>query len=146
MNTEKTHFWHRIEPTALLVTVILVPLTVWLVSSHFERDKTNLAYVRLAIGVLQPAKKDQQPQKELRSWAVQILQASSPVKLSSAATQSLINGEFNLPQSAYGSDSISYGYSLDADGKFNFYSLDDDGKATLIPLPKPQPAPKPPSQ
>ena len=98
MNTERSHLWHRLEPTALLLTVILVPLSVWWVTSNSEREKLHLEYVRLAIGVLQPTEKDKHPQKELRGWAVQILQDSSPVKLSATATQALIDGESNLPK------------------------------------------------
>ena len=96
METEKKHVWHRVEPTALLLTVIIVPLAVWWATSRSEGDKTRLEYVRLAIGILQPPEKDQRPQKELRSWAVQVLQNTSPVKLSPDTTQALIDGAANL--------------------------------------------------
>lgn len=100
MDTEKRHLWHRLEPTASLLTVIVIPFALWWVTTRAEADKIRLEYVRLAMGVLQPSDKEQQPQKELRTWAVQILQDSSPVKLSLEATQALIDGDSNLPAAA----------------------------------------------
>ena len=105
MNTERKHLWYHIEPVVLTLGCIF-SLIYWCVAWNAERTKTHLEYVRLAIGVLQPTEKDKQPQKELRSWAVEILQDSSPVKLSTTAAQALIDGEAN-----FGSVSYEYGYS-----------------------------------
>ena len=115
MNTEKKHLWYHIEPTVLLLSV-LVSFIVWFVASSSERTKTNLEYVRLAIGVLQPPEKDKQPQKELRTWAVQILQHSSPVPLSPTAVKALIEADSNLPYVNYGGGPSS-SYEYDSSGR-----------------------------
>jgi hypothetical protein len=93
MNTNINYIWYRIELTILLITVIAIPGVVWYVNSFSENQKIKLEYVRLAVGLLQPTEEGKTPQKELRSWAVDILQESSPVKLSHDAVTALIEGE-----------------------------------------------------
>lgn len=85
-----------------VVTTVLVPILVWLVTSSNERNRIKQDYVRIAVGILQPPKESQPPQKELRRWAVQLIQDSAPVKLSADAVESLVNGESNLPQTSLG--------------------------------------------
>jgi hypothetical protein len=68
-----------------------------------EQDRLRLEYVRVAIALLTPAKPTE-AQKELRGWAVELLDKSAEVKLSAEQKQNLINGTSAFP---YGTD---YGY------------------------------------
>lgn len=94
-----------------------------------EQDRLRLEYVRIAIALLTPAKPTE-AQKELRGWAVEVLDKSAEVKLSPEQKQNLINGTSALP---YGSD---YGYGS---GYGNYYGYTDVESFT----PKPSATPKP---
>ena len=76
----------------LLVTTFILPSAVWLVTSYSDRERIRLEYVRIAVSVLQPTPDPQAPKRELRTWAVMLIQDSAPVKLSPEAVQSLIEG------------------------------------------------------
>ena len=111
MDTSTKQLLHTI--IVAVVTTVLVPVVVWLVTSSSERSRIKQEYVRIAVGILQPPKETQAPQKELRRWAVELIQDSAPVKLSAGAVESLIKGDSNLPVVTYPSytESIDFGSS-----------------------------------
>ena len=61
MSTEQTPILHRIKRNLLLLTIIGIPLTVWWATSHSVREETHPEYIRLALAMLQPSEKSQQP-------------------------------------------------------------------------------------
>lgn len=88
--------WGRLEGPVMLLAVIAVPIVLFITSVLAEKERTNLEYVRIAVGILQPDK-DNPPQRELRLWAVQIIKDSSPVPLPAGAEAALVEGKSNLP-------------------------------------------------
>ena len=89
------------------VTGIFIPLAVWLVTSYSDRERVRQEYVRIAVAVLQPTANLQQPQKELRKWAVDLIQDSAPIKLSPEAMQTLIEGTSSFHYgSSYGNGGL----------------------------------------
>lgn len=99
MDAEKKNLIDRVLIAVL--TSLVIPLLVWIVTSSVERDKVRQEYVRIAIGVLQPPKDAQAPQRDLRRWAVQIIQETAPVKIPADAIEPLINGESSIPVDVY---------------------------------------------
>ena len=47
--SEKRHLWHRLEPTALLLAVVVAPGVIWFTGTNSDREKLRFEYVRLAI-------------------------------------------------------------------------------------------------
>ena len=167
MSTEKSPLLHRLEITALLIAIIAAPVStvVFFVTQQAERDKlrverdklvierdklktdTNrldLEYVRLAIGVLQPTEKIEQPQIELRGWAVEILQDSAPIKLSNDAAKALKYGEANLTSGTSGWTSWDTDYTTHSYSTSPTINRKNTNPST--PTPGQTPSPKPTHQ
>ena len=121
-----TEWWIKWEPFFQIGAVFCIPVAILcatlLTAYYTEGSNLKLEYVRLAVGILQPTDKKNEPKQELREWAVQILQNTSPVKLSSTAVKSLTDGESHFsytPGYNYSSsyDSGSYSPSYDSNPK-----------------------------
>lgn len=82
--------------TMLAVPVVLAVVGFW-VQRSLQEQQIKRDYVSLAVSLLLPKKegeKDTSP--ELRSWATELLNESSPVKLSKAQSQSLQQNGLSL--------------------------------------------------
>jgi hypothetical protein len=120
-DADKKGRWRLFERTVLILPTVLVAIVVWVVTSQAEREKISLEYVRIAVAILKP-EKPTEPQKEMRKWAVQVLNQSAEVKLSPEQAESLIEGVSGLPR--YGTD---YGYGNDYGTDYGYYYGDPCG-------------------
>jgi hypothetical protein len=79
--------------TMLAVPVVLAVVGFW-VQRSLQEQQIKRDYVNLAVSLLLPKKEgEKETSPELRAWATELLNESSPVKLSKAQSQSLqING------------------------------------------------------
>jgi hypothetical protein len=112
---EKKDRWKVFERTVLILPTVLVAIVVWGVTSKAEHEKISLEYVRIAVAILRP-EKPTELQKEMRKWAVQVLNQSAEVKLSPEQAESLIEGSSGLP--GYGTD---YSYGNDYGTDYGYY-------------------------
>ena len=90
-------FYNKWEGTIQLLILILIPLVVYLYGENVkraaERDKTEQNYVRIATGILAQKVKEGDDQVAIRSWAADVLQKYSPVKLDEEQRDKLVSGE-----------------------------------------------------
>jgi hypothetical protein len=79
--------------TMLAVPVVLAVVGFW-VQRSLQEQQIKRDYVNLAVSLLLPKKEgEKETSPELRLWATELLNESSPVKLSKAQSQSLrVNG------------------------------------------------------
>lgn len=97
---QPTSFWSWIDPFSKLLSAILIPLALgiggWWIQDALSERSVNKDYVALAVSIL--AKSDQEVDQGLRAWAVNLLNANSPVKFDPSTSQKLSTGEIQLPQ------------------------------------------------
>lgn len=126
--------WQLFERAILILPTVLIAIVVWLVTSGAERERIRLEYVRVAIAILEPATPTER-QKELRRWAVEVLNKSADVKLSSEQSQSLIDGATALPKVGdYGYNDYGYGNGYGTD--YGYYFGDPCGPEPSATPPK----------
>lgn len=101
MDNEKRDYWTPFHRFFIVLPTVLVALVVWYVMSGSEREKIRLEYVRIAASILQREANEVDSQREMREWAVAVLNKSAPVKLSVEQANALIEGTARLPRSAY---------------------------------------------
>jgi hypothetical protein len=101
VNTEKKDYWTPFHRFFVILPTVFAALVVWYVMSGSEREKIRLEYVRIAAAILQREADEVESQREMREWAVAILNNSAPVKLSVEQANALIQGTARLPRSAY---------------------------------------------
>ncbi len=129
MDDQKRDRWKLYERILLVLTTLLIPATVWLVTSGAEREKLRVEYVRIATGILQRRPEEPDSQRNMREWAVAVLNKSSPVKLSEEQAEGLIDGTSRLSSYGYdGWDDSGYGY-------------DDRAASRSAKKPSPRPTP-----
>jgi hypothetical protein len=121
---------------------LAILLTGWIVSHSIEQMRLQSEYVKVALGVLnhpriKPVTKEDEDalaeQKVLRGWAVRLLSAQSPEKLSEREQEILIEGR--VPFSGY---DLSGG-DFDYDFRYTY----DYGHRIIPPTP-PDPTTAPP--
>jgi hypothetical protein len=92
MRMETLQKWKEV---ATIVSLIAVPVLVAFIpqeiQSHMAEQGARKDYVMLAIGIL-TKKKDEEPDVELRRWAVDIVDKNSPVKLPDSLKAKLGSG------------------------------------------------------
>jgi hypothetical protein len=80
----------------LAVPVVLAVVGFW-VQRSLQEQQIKRDYVSLAVSLLLPKKEgEKETSPELRSWATELLNESSPVKLSQAQSQSLKRNGLSL--------------------------------------------------
>ncbi len=96
----KESFWERIETPAKVLSLVAIPTVIailgWIGQETLAARNLNRDYVRLAVSVL--TEKD--PKKltpGLRAWAVDMLNANSPVPIPKDVIAELKAGEALLP-------------------------------------------------
>ncbi|WP_295977637.1 DUF4019 domain-containing protein [uncultured Variovorax sp.] len=94
----------RLEQASKVVGAIAVPLVValfgWLIQRQLATQNLSRDYVQLAVSILKEPKKEDDQQ--LRQWAVDLLNAHSPVKLGESVSTKLQSGEISLPRADAG--------------------------------------------
>lgn len=92
--------WDRFETISRTLSIAAIPVLLavvgWLVQRQVQKQSVSKDYVQLAVSIL----REQDPSKvntELRSWAVDLLNAYSVVKLSASMSDVLKTGQAVLP-------------------------------------------------
>jgi hypothetical protein len=93
----------NLEKVAKILSLIAIPIVVAVIGHQIQNSissrDTNRRYVEIALSILEdPIQEDDQNYSPLRVWAVDLLGATSPVKLSDEAKAALISGEEFLPR------------------------------------------------
>ena len=97
-------FWGSMDQIARSLATIAIPIILavvgWRVEARLRSVATNQEYVKLAVSVLtQPVSDTEDRISVLRPWAVDLLQAHSPVKIPPEAATQLAAGTIRLPLS-----------------------------------------------
>lgn len=83
--------WEKVKIAAHIAASVFIPLVIALsgywVSTAIKERETQARYVELAIGVL--TKKPEDQSKELRGWAITVLDRFSPVPIPDAMRNEL---------------------------------------------------------
>jgi hypothetical protein len=83
-------------------SIFLIPLTIAIIGYYVQKaisdQSVSKDYVSIAVSILN-TKESVSP--ELRSWAVDLLLKTSPVKIDPVAEEKLRNGEITLPELSY---------------------------------------------
>lgn len=121
-NNERTNSWQEWARTVL--TLLVLPGALWAITSAADRERVRQDYLRIAVGVLQPNKDLKPPQKELRKWAVALIQDSAPdrAKLSPEAAQSLIDGNATFNYTAPTVSTYDYNYRTPSVSTYDYTS------------------------
>jgi len=89
-----------IEQLSRILAAIAIPIVLlfgsWLIQDALSERSVNKDYVALAVSIL--AKSDKEVDQGLRAWAVNLLNANSPVKFDPSTSQKLTTGEIQLPE------------------------------------------------
>ena len=96
MNIELLQKWKDMATIFSLIAVpIIVAVATQAIQNRIAEEGARKDYVTLAIGIL-TKNKEEQPDIELRQWAVDIVDKSAPVKLSGSLKTKLGNGGATL--------------------------------------------------
>lgn len=91
------------EQIAKIVSLIAVPIILgvggWWIQNALSERSINKDYVQLAVTILTSSESDVDP--SLRAWAVDLLNANSPVKLDEQVAEKLLTGEVSLPRAPF---------------------------------------------
>lgn len=89
-----------IERIAKILSLIAVPVILaiggWWIQGALSQRNVSKDYVTLAVSILSKPQDD--TDTELRAWAVDLLNANSPVPLNFSTAKKLTKGELRLPQ------------------------------------------------
>jgi hypothetical protein len=90
---------HKVKEFAKILALVAVPIIVaWgtqVIQNRIAEEGTRKDYVTLAVGIL-TKKKDEQPDIELRQWAVEVVDKNSPVPLPASLKERLRVGGADL--------------------------------------------------
>jgi hypothetical protein len=65
--------WKLHDRFLIVLGTLLIPATIWWVTSGAEREKLRLEYVRIAAAILQQRREEPDSQRIMREWAVAVL-------------------------------------------------------------------------
>jgi len=89
----------HLESWSKIIAAVAIPIVIaiggWVIQDTVSRQGTNKDYVNLALQILQKETKTEE-ERRMRNWAVDLINASSPVKFDSETTQLLKAGTINL--------------------------------------------------
>ena len=92
--------WEKAEIIAKIFSLVLIPIVLvvggWLIQTKIAHTNTEQEYVKLAISILNN-KQENNDSKELRNWAVDLLNKYSPIELTKEQKEGLSTGKINLP-------------------------------------------------
>ncbi len=112
----------KLKEGATILSLVAVPVIVaWgtqVIQNRITEEGTRKDYVTIAIGIL-TKKKDEQPDIELRQWAVDVVDKNSPVKLPDGLKARLSSGgiRFTSFPVYYGNGVVGFGGAVEADDK-----------------------------
>ena len=106
---KKLSGWGKAEIIARIISFALIPIVLgiggWVIQSKIAHTNTEQEYVKLAISILNN-KPEHNDSKELRKWAVKLLDKYSPIKLPEEQKEGLSTGKINLPAATSTLESI----------------------------------------
>lgn len=126
--------WDRLEQLAKIVSLVAVPIVLAVVGALIQHQlgqrSLNQEYVKLAVSILTTHGGDVDP--AIRSWAVDLLNDTSPTKFDRVVLDRLKTGEVSLPalQRLLGSRRDEGSVALSPDGRFAVTGH-EDGAARL---------------
>ena len=92
--------WNQLETISRILAIAAIPIVValggWLVQRQLQKQSVGKDYVQIALSILREPDSSK-VSVELRSWAVDLLNAYSAVKLSDAVSKGLKAGQAVLP-------------------------------------------------
>ncbi|MDX6289467.1 MAG: hypothetical protein QOH42_1266 [Blastocatellia bacterium] len=92
--------WNRIETISRILSIAAIPIVLalgsWIVQRQLQKQSVGKDYVQLAVSILREPD-SAKVSIDLRSWAVDLLNAYSAVKLSDAISKGLKAGQAVLP-------------------------------------------------
>lgn len=92
--------WSRLETISRILSIAAVPIVLalggWIVQRQLQKQSVGKDYVQLAVSILREPDSSK-VSIELRSWAVDLLNAYSAVKLSDSISKGLKAGQAVLP-------------------------------------------------
>lgn len=96
--------WDRFEQVARVLSLAAIPVAValggWWIQERLAAQNVSRDYVQLAVSILRDRELGKsEDATSLRAWAVDLLNANSPVKLSGAVVERLKRGEVSFPLS-----------------------------------------------
>jgi hypothetical protein len=90
----------RVETIAKIFSLVALPFVVavggWQIQKQIAKNALDKEYVSLAITILREKEEPGQT-RPLRTWAVDLLNAHSPIKLSATASNDLESAKVSLP-------------------------------------------------
>jgi WD40 repeat protein len=117
--TQKSRL-ENLEAWSKVLAAIAIPVVIaiggWIIQDTISRQGTNKDYVNLALQILQK-KPDTEEDSKMRSWAVDLINASSPVKFDPDTTRLLKAGAINLTalNAALSTAQSGYGFAVSPD-------------------------------
>jgi hypothetical protein len=102
ITTSSTGWLESFERISRTVSIAAIPIVLgvggWFIQRQLQNQTVGAAYVNLAVTILENPDTTKVP-KELREWAVDLLNDNSPTKLNEKAVASLKSGAVTLPSS-----------------------------------------------
>lgn len=96
---ESDGFWSKAEPLIKSISLLLIPLAIavggWWTQDALTGKDINKDYVELAVSIL--SKPQEEQDSDLRSWAVKLINETSPVKFEQIVADKLKDGSVELP-------------------------------------------------
>src|SRR5437763_3594088 len=91
--------WEAIERVSKTLSIAAIPIVLavggWVLQERLQDQTVGRDYVQLAVTIL----KEPNSSKDMKTWAVQLLNDNSPTKFTPEITTNLSNGSIQLPQS-----------------------------------------------
>lgn len=100
-NSTPSNKWDTVERIAKTISIAAIPLVLaaggWIIQARLQEQTVRRDYVQLAVTILkEPATTEN---KEMRVWAADLLESTSPVRFTRGTLQNLREGTVQLPAS-----------------------------------------------
>jgi len=101
-NSASASKWEIVERISKTLSMIAIPVVLafggWIIQQRLQDQTLNRDYVQLAVSILKEPQ-DSKMDREMRTWAVQLLNDNSPTKFNSHVVDQLKSGTVQLPDS-----------------------------------------------
>lgn len=92
-------FWGTVERLSKTLSIAAIPVVLaigsWIIQKRLQDQTVSRDYVQLAVTIL----KEPASSKDMKEWAVQLLNANSPTKFTPVLSKDLSEGKVQLPES-----------------------------------------------
>lgn len=98
---EKISNWETIERISKTLSIVAIPIVLgfgsWIIQQRLQNQTINRDYVQLAVSILKEPQ-GPNPDRQMRDWAVKLLNENSPTKFNQEVAQQLTSGNAKLPE------------------------------------------------